>query len=641
MAMTQTHSPDNTIGSPCRPLRLVHITTVPLSLIFFRGQIGYLKSRGFDVAAISSPGPMLDEAAAREAIPVHAVPIARRLAPLSDLSALIRLWKLLRKQRPDVVHSHTPKAGLLGTIAARLAGVPAVYLSVFGLPQMTRQGPMRWLLDATTRLACRLADRVWCDSRSMADYLVAQRLASPHKVMVIGHGSVNGVDTTDRFAPTRFSLADREALRRHYDIPADAPIVGFVGRVVADKGIRELTAAWSVLRERHPTLYLLVVGPQESGDSITSNDEQRLRSDPRVRLVGMQTDVPPFLSVMDVFVNPSYREGFGIANLEASAMSIPVVATRIPGCVDSVADGVTGTLVPVRDAEALATAIDTYLRDADLRQKHGSAGRERAIRDFNPLSIWQALEAEYRQTLNATSRKSRLATTLDGCAKRLLDIVVSAIALVVLSPLLVVVAITVRVAMGRPVLFRQVRPGLHGQPFGMFKFRTMTQATRPDGSPEPDGQRLTPLGRFLRGTSLDELPELFNILRGDMSLVGPRPLLMQYLPRYSPTQARRHEVRPGLTGWAQIHGRNLVDWDERLQLDVWYVDHRSLWLDLKILLKTVLIVFRREGISAVGQATMTEFMGSHATVSTAPAETTEKATPVTTASAVTNPTDGS
>jgi len=193
--------------------------------------------------------------------------------------------------------------------------------------------------------------------------------------------------------------------------------------------------------------------------------------------------------------------------------------------------------------------------------------------------------------------------------KRLFDLALTVPALLVLSPLLGALALLVRWQLGAPVLFRQQRPGLHGRPFILYKFRTMTEARDAEGRLLPDEQRLTAFGRFLRSTSLDELPELFNVLRGEMSLVGPRPLLMAYLERYTPTQRRRHEVRPGLTGWAQINGRNALDWPQRLALDVWYVDHLSFGLDLRIMLITMVKVWHREGISEPGQATMREFQG--------------------------------
>ena len=194
--------------------------------------------------------------------------------------------------------------------------------------------------------------------------------------------------------------------------------------------------------------------------------------------------------------------------------------------------------------------------------------------------------------------------------KRLLDLIGASIALLLLSPVMVIVAWQVRRDMGSPVLFRQTRPGLSGRPFQMIKFRTMRDATDANGTMLPDADRLTPLGRFLRASSLDEVPELWNVVRGDMSMVGPRPLLMEYLPLYSPTQARRHEIRPGVTGWAQINGRNALGWDEKFALDVWYVDNRSLWLDMQILGRTIAKVVRRDGISAAGEATMPRFEGS-------------------------------
>ena len=196
------------------------------------------------------------------------------------------------------------------------------------------------------------------------------------------------------------------------------------------------------------------------------------------------------------------------------------------------------------------------------------------------------------------------------CLKRGFDLIASAMALVVLSPVLALITLLVVATHGWPVLFRQQRPGLRARPFMLLKFRTMTNARDAAGNLLPDSQRLTGIGRFLRATSLDELPELFNVLRGDMSLVGPRPLLMQYLERYTPEQARRHEVKPGITGWAQINGRNALAWEEKFAYDIWYVQNVSFWIDVKILALTVWKVIKREGISQSGQVTASEFMGS-------------------------------
>ncbi|QIC71515.1 sugar transferase [Acinetobacter indicus] len=194
--------------------------------------------------------------------------------------------------------------------------------------------------------------------------------------------------------------------------------------------------------------------------------------------------------------------------------------------------------------------------------------------------------------------------------KRLLDIIIASIALILLSPLYAFVAYKVKKNLGSPVLFRQVRPGLHGKPFEMIKFRTMKDAVDAQGNPLPDSERLTPFGKMLRATSLDEMPELWNVIKGDMSIVGPRPLLMEYLPLYNEEQAKRHLVRPGMTGHAQVNGRNAISWEEKFKLDTWYVENQSVWLDFKIMLKTVKKVLAKDDINEAGEATMSKFTGS-------------------------------
>ena len=194
--------------------------------------------------------------------------------------------------------------------------------------------------------------------------------------------------------------------------------------------------------------------------------------------------------------------------------------------------------------------------------------------------------------------------------KRILDIAIASTALILLSPVYFIVAHKVKKNLGSPVLFRQVRPGLHGKPFEMVKFRTMKDALDADGNPLPDSERLTPFGKMLRATSLDEMPELWNVIKGEMSIVGPRPLLMEYLPLYNLEQAKRHNVRPGITGYAQVNGRNAISWEKKFELDTWYVENRSLWLDFKIMLKTVQKVLSKDDISAEGEATISKFTGT-------------------------------
>jgi lipopolysaccharide/colanic/teichoic acid biosynthesis glycosyltransferase len=271
--------------------------------------------------------------------------------------------------------------------------------------------------------------------------------------------------------------------------------------------------------------------------------------------------------------------------------------------------GITGLIVPVKDAKALTAAIDTLLRKPEMRTNMGHAGRKWVEHAFRPEVVWQAHVEMYREMLEEHSQRERQPRA-SLAAKRVFDVFLATAALIVLSPLLVAIAVVVRIFLGAPALFRQVRPGYKARSFTCLKFRTMTDKRDAEGQLLSDAERLTPLGQFLRSTSLDELPELINVIRGEMSLVGPRPLLMQYLGRYTPEQMRRHDVEPGITGWAQINGRNAASWEQKFAYDVWYVENRSFWLDLKILALTLWKTLKREGISQRGHATMPEFRGA-------------------------------
>lgn len=380
-------------------VRLVHVTTAPQTLSFLHGQVGYLKARGVDVWALSSPGEMLDAFAADEDIPVHGLEMPRRITPLRDLATTARLWCWLRKVRPDIVNAHTPKGGLLGMLGAWLARVPVRVYHMHGLPLMTATGLRRRLLWWSERVSCLLAHQVFCVSASLRDAAVSEGLCRPDKMAVIRHGSINGVDAETSFNPAIVGAPARTATRAGLGIPLDAQVIGFVGRVVRDKGLIELVAAWQTLRAERPELHLVVVGTLEPQDPLPPEAERLLQTDPRVHMAGFHADTPPWYSAMDVVVLPTYREGFGLVAIEAAAMELPVVATLVPGCVDAVQDGVTGTLVPPHDAAALTDAIRHYLVDPELRRRHGLAGRERALLEFRQEDIWEALYAEYTRLL--------------------------------------------------------------------------------------------------------------------------------------------------------------------------------------------------------------------------------------------------
>jgi lipopolysaccharide/colanic/teichoic acid biosynthesis glycosyltransferase/glycosyltransferase involved in cell wall biosynthesis len=592
---------------------IVHVVNVPQILRwFFNGQPSYMRRRGLITHAISSPGTELEAFGRAENVSVTALEITRRISPWRDLVTVVALVRQLRRLHPAIVHAHTPKGGLLGMIAGTLAGAPVRVYHLRGLRLDTATGTQRLFLTWSERVSCVLAHRVICVSHSVRDAAIALRLCPPGKITVLRGGSGNGVDASDRFNPERLLPDARILTRSRLGIPDEARVIGFVGRIVRDKGMTELADAWRVLRAEDPNLHLLVVGPFELHDPLPPKAEALLREDRRVHLTGPVDETPPLYAAMDIVVLPTYREGFPNVLLEAASMALPVVATRVPGCVDAVREDQTGTLVPSGDAIALADAIRRYLADPELRRRHGSAARERVVRDFRQEAIWEALYQEYADLLRArgvrvgdtdpaagatSAPMARIRPLIERFVKRALDVLGALVGMVVLTPVFAVVAVAIRWKMGRPVLFRHVRAGRNGCPFAVVKFRTLRDASGPDGRQLSDAERVTPLGWFLRRTSLDELPQLWNVLVGEMSLVGPRPLEDWYIPLYRERERLRLAVRPGLTGLAQISGRNLLPWDERLELDARYVEEWSLGLDLRILLRTVLMLFRGEGVS--------------------------------------------
>ncbi len=380
--------------------RLIHVTTVPLSLRFLAGQVGFMKARGYDVHVVSSPGPLLTAFGEAEGVPVHAVPMSRRIDPAGDLRSLARLVALFRDLRPDIVHAHTPKGGLLGMMAAAGARVPARIYHMRGLPLATATGTKRALLAATERVACGLASTTLCVSPSLMRTALDFGLTRPSRIRVVLGGSGNGVDAQVRFRPSAGRARGR-AKRVELGIPESCEVVGFVGRLVRDKGVVELATAWSRLRAERPDAHLVLVGPAEPEDPVPPEILRALEADPRVHLLGFTEDTPALYEAFDVVALPTYREGFPNVLLEAAAMELPVIATEVDGCVDAVAPGETGVLVPARDARALGDAIAAYLADPALRRAHGLAARARVETSFEQRRLWEAIEAIYRELLGA------------------------------------------------------------------------------------------------------------------------------------------------------------------------------------------------------------------------------------------------
>lgn len=375
--------------------KLMHVVAVSATLRFFRGQLGYITGRGYDVSVVGSPDDDFGRMLTELSVEGHGVPIEREISPLRDIVSLYRLVKLFRSQRPDIVHGHTPKGGLLSMIAAWMARVPIRVYHIRGLRFVTTSGLKRRILIFAERLSCALAHRVIAVSKSVVNEAIETGVCPREKITVLANGSGNGVDAVGRFNPASIPATTRQEVRQRYNIPDDAVVLGFVGRIVKDKGIVELAKAWQNIRDERPDTHLVLVGEFETGDPVPEDIHNMLASDERVHLTGVVWDVPRMYAVFDLLLFPTYREGLPNVLLEAAAMALPVVATRVTGCVDAVLDGKTGTLVPLHDHHSLAEAALTYIENEGLRTAHGEAGRKWVLDNFRPEGVWEALADEY------------------------------------------------------------------------------------------------------------------------------------------------------------------------------------------------------------------------------------------------------
>lgn len=376
---------------------VVHVLTVADSLIFIDTLVQQTLAAGHDVTVITSPDARLDDFGRRLGVRTIAVDMPRRVSPFGDWRSAAKLTELFRRLAPDVVHAGTPKGGLLGMLAASAAGVPVRIFHMRGLPSSTAKGVLRGVLETTERVSCRAASRVICQSHSLRAEAIERQLVEASHAEVVLEGS-NGVDANGRFSPERH-LAAGAALRARFGMSEREVVFGFVGRLVRDKGLPELVAAFEQLEARGVPARLLVAGPFEPRDPVPADVRRALETHPRISLVGEVRDPAPVYAASDVVVLPSHREGFPNVPLEAAAMQKPVITTRVPGCIDSVEDGVTGSLVNVNDPRPLADAMERYASDRNLRESHGRAGRARVERAFSRERIAQALLALYAREL--------------------------------------------------------------------------------------------------------------------------------------------------------------------------------------------------------------------------------------------------
>ena len=379
--------------------RILNVMTSSLSVRFLAGQSEYLAKKGYEVTVVSSPGEQLNKAE-HDGVQTAAVSMEREISPWKDLVSLLRLLGVTRQLRPTITNVATPKAGLLGGLAAWMCGVPCRYYTLLGLRCETATGLKRKLLVLTERIACACAHRIICVSETLRQKAMALGVVEASRTTVLASGSCAGVDAK-RFAPTAEVLRRAGEIRNSLGISVDAPVIGFVGRLTKDKGISELVEAYLEVRKNMPDLRLLLVGEREEGDPLPARTVWLVNNDRGIQCTGFVQDPADYYHVMDVFAFPTHREGFGNVTLEAHAAGKPVVAARATGVMDAVIDGVSGVVVPVGDARALARALELVIRDRKLAEALGAAGRERVLREFRQETVWEALAEEYLQLLQA------------------------------------------------------------------------------------------------------------------------------------------------------------------------------------------------------------------------------------------------
>jgi glycosyltransferase involved in cell wall biosynthesis len=380
-------------------VKLAIVNTEARSWDFWKGQASYMRRRGIEYHCISSGGPLLDQFAKREHVIVHAVEVTRSITPWRDLCTVFLLAAKLREIGAHIVQGDTSKSGMLAMIAGWLARVPVRIYRNHGMALSSARGPRRILLWWCEKITCLLAHEVIYVAPSVRQAAIAEGVCPPSKARTVL--SANGLDAVNRFNPANLELGARDKARERWGIPTEALVLGFVGRLFRVKGIIELVQAWETLAEIYPNLHLLLAGEFDTRDPVPKSVEKQLRNDTRIHLAGYVDDTPQLYGAMDVLILPSFHEGLGYALIEASAMEVPVIGTRIPGIVDAIRDGMTGRLIEPRSVAAIIESVRRYLDDPGLRRRHGQAGRQYVVDTFQQGRVWADLYEHYR-TLSRT-----------------------------------------------------------------------------------------------------------------------------------------------------------------------------------------------------------------------------------------------
>lgn len=379
--------------------KLIRITTVPISLkVLLRHQLRFM-SDYFEVLAVSSPGKVLEEVQQQEGVPAVPVNMTRSITPTSDLKALWKLYRLFKKEKPAIVHTHTPKAGLLGMLAGRMAGVPIRMHTVAGLPLMESRGIKRKVLEATEKLTYSCATKVYPNSSNLAEFIFSNRFCGRSKVKVLGNGSSNGIDT-EFFKSNPDIISKGAELRKQLNLSESDFVFVFVGRLVKDKGINELIEAFSSVRKSFSNARLLLVGPfEEDLDPLADSTKRTIEADASIIQVGFQQDVRPFLAISDALTFPSYREGFPNVPMQAGCFDLPSIVTDINGCNEIIEHGKNGLIIPSKNSDALESAMRTLISDSQLYQSMKSVARQMIVDRYEQKRLWTLLLEEYNVQL--------------------------------------------------------------------------------------------------------------------------------------------------------------------------------------------------------------------------------------------------
>lgn len=377
--------------------KLIRIATVPNSLSgLLKGQLRFMSENGYKVIAVSSSGAPLEEVKKREGVETVAIDMSRKITPLQDLKSLYLIYKLLKKEKPLFVHSHTPKAGTIGMVAAWLAGVPYRMHTIAGLPLLEAKGKKRWLLDWVEKITYKCATHIYPNSYGLKDIIIKNKYTTPQKLKVIGEGSSNGINTS-YFSPSLYSIENKETLRSNLGISKDDFVYIFVGRLVGDKGINELVEAFSDISAKFKQTKLVLVGSYEKDlDPLNENTIKTIVNNENIIHVGFQSDVRPYFAIANLLVFPSYREGFPNVVMQAGAMGLASIVTNINGCNEIIIEGENGIIIPTKDKKSLTEKMELLISNSELLKDLSSNARELITSRYEQQIVWDALLEEYK-----------------------------------------------------------------------------------------------------------------------------------------------------------------------------------------------------------------------------------------------------